>query len=948
MLRNLIVVAMLIGAAVPAAAVQGQPPVSQAAGVPALDQVDVLELDAIDPEVLLAEDERSKAAGVVGPLRFASPVDLEVGPATRGTWHEISGGRVWRLRLNAPNATDLNLGFSTFDLAAGATVHLISEDHEYSQGPYTAADRSHAGDFWTPVVPGSRAVVELFEPAGAEAASELVIGRIGRGYRDQFGLDRDGVKAGSCNIDVICPEGDPWRDEIRSVGVYSKDGFLACTGTMIMNVPGDFTPLFLTAAHCDVRAGNASSVVVYWNFESPVCGGLCCGSRSDSQSGAIFRAARDDNDVCLLELEEAPDPAHNVYFAGWDARDDTAPQASVGIHHPSTDEKAISFNDDPLRTDDSCINSGGVDSHWWVDQWEQGTTEPGSSGSGLWDPATHLLVGYLSGGLAACGNQEHDCYGKMSVGWDGPSAETRLRDWLDPAGTGTRHMAGANAAATILLAGYDSSDSCTSGDGHDNGVWEPGETVEIVPTLSATGPFSGITGTLTSQTAGVTVVDGSARWPDLASGDSAASRAPHLTLEIGDGVSCGTEVRLQLEVQAAGAGPFTYQITQPVGASLVPNVPVGIPDLSTVSSELVVAQDVTLTDVNVRVEIEHTWVRDLVVTLRSPSGTVVTLLDRAGCGDNDMNVTFDDASSFSLENHCQGTTPWYAGVAAPHQPLAAFNGQSSAGTWTLTVDDQAGGDTGRIVDWELITTPALSATCQACGGGGGQPGQHTYLVAGIARAPGAAGTNWRSKLAVLNRSGASAQVAFTYVRTSKIQQQSVTLANGQLMAWDDVALSLFGISGTSAGAVMVSADEPLIVTARTYNVASTGTFGQFLPGVGESQGLSPGGTGVISQLVRNSEFRTNIGFVNLRNSQCQAQVTLRNTAGSAVGSRRTVTIPAMGWQQDNDIFVNAGAGTQQDAYATVEVLTPGCTVWGYGSVVDQRTGDPTTVPMVVE
>ena len=67
-----------------------------------------------------------------------------------------------------------------------------------------------------------------------------------------------------------------------------------------------------------------------------------------------------------------------------------------------------------------------------------------------------------------------------------------------------------------------------------------------------------------------------------------------------------------------------------------------------------------------------------------------------------------------------------------------------------------------------------------------------------------------------------------------------------------------------------------------------------------------------------------------------------------MGSQRTLTVPADGWKQDNDIFQDANAGTHANAYATVEVLTSGCEVWGYGSVVDNRSGDPTTIPIQVE
>ena len=148
----------------------GAPPLSHTVQLAPIEQVAVLELEAIDPEALLAEDEAAKFEGGAKPERFASPVDVDVTLADAGTWERLpNGGWVWRLRVHAPNATDLNFGLTRYRLAEGATLHIWSEDYDYVEGPYTAADASHAGDLWTPVVPGERAVLELYEPAGARA-----------------------------------------------------------------------------------------------------------------------------------------------------------------------------------------------------------------------------------------------------------------------------------------------------------------------------------------------------------------------------------------------------------------------------------------------------------------------------------------------------------------------------------------------------------------------------------------------------------------------------------------------------------------------------------------------------------------------------------------------------------------------------------------------------------
>ena len=263
------------------------------------------------------------------------------------------------------------------------------------------------------------------------------------GYRF-FGEVR--AKQGSCNIDIVCNEADPYRDQARSVGVYTLNGVFNCTGSLLNNTAGDFRPFFLTADHCGVSAGNASTVVVYWNYESPSCGQLSGGSLDDNQSGSTLLANDFPSDFALLELDAMPDPSSNVYYAGWDVSGDT-PQSVVGIHHPSTDEKAIAIEGDTLLSVD--IGRGGQ-THWRVNAWDQGTTEPGSSGSCIFDQTSKACVGKLTGGFASCSSpNEFDVYGKLSVSWTGGGTDnTRLSNWLDPIDSRVTSLAGANPGDT--------------------------------------------------------------------------------------------------------------------------------------------------------------------------------------------------------------------------------------------------------------------------------------------------------------------------------------------------------------------------------------------------------------------------------------------------------------------------------------------------------------------
>ncbi len=153
------------------------------------------------------------------------------------------------------------------------------------------------------------------------------------------------------------------------------------------------------------------------------------------------------------------------------------------------------------------------------------------------------------------------------------------------------------------------------------------------------------------------------------------------------------------------------------------STPLPIPDDDNlgVADSLTVQAVGTVSDVNVDLYIEHTWVGDLVVVLSHvDSGTDVELIDRVtegagSCGIDDIDLTLDDQTDTSVQLQCAETSPAIDGVYLPAEPLAAFVGEAMAGTWRLRIIDQAGEDVGALVDWciELNTTaPVVSSwTC---------------------------------------------------------------------------------------------------------------------------------------------------------------------------------------------------------------------------------------------
>ncbi|MBA4342832.1 MAG: hypothetical protein C0423_11860 [Methylibium sp.] len=135
------------------------------------------------------------------------------------------------------------------------------------------------------------------------------------------------------------------------------------------------------------------------------------------------------------------------------------------------------------------------------------------------------------------------------------------------------------------------------------------------------------------------------------------------------------------------------------------NVPVSICDLCTVSSTLNFGSHLTLSDLNARVTLTHTFDSDLFITLISPKGTSVVLsANRGGSGNNFSNTLFDDEAAVAI---AAGNAP-FNGSFRPDGLLSAFDGQDAFGTWTLRISDQVGIDSGRLTSWGLELTGATN------------------------------------------------------------------------------------------------------------------------------------------------------------------------------------------------------------------------------------------------
>ena len=424
-----------------------------------LAQAEQLSLPTLDLPKLAAEDRALDGkAGV--PLRYGQVQafgDKALGLPERGlhaggSWTTTKDGREqWWLQLEAAQARNLALHFDAFRLPAGAELRVYAAGEKTPSLIYTDADNRMEGDLRTPMLDGAALRIELLVPKGARELARLELGSVVQGYRDPF-VALTQLKSGSCNIDVACPQGDAWRPQSRSVAHYtfnSGGGSFVCTGQLVAtgNTSQDISnPRFLTAHHCVSTAAEVQSMTMYWRYESPTCrtpGSAASGQQlprsantAATQSGASLLATHQPTDFTVVALSAPVPAAAEAWYSGWD-RSTTAPTGAIGIHHPAGHEKRISIDNDALTTGPSCIINGATaTTHWFVGAWDQGTTEGGSSGSGLWRRDSGRLVGVLSGGQASCtATDQFDCYGALDKGWTGGgTAATRMSDWLNRAG----------------------------------------------------------------------------------------------------------------------------------------------------------------------------------------------------------------------------------------------------------------------------------------------------------------------------------------------------------------------------------------------------------------------------------------------------------------------------------------------------------------------------------
>lgn len=293
--------------------------------------------------------------------------------------------------------------------------------------------------YWSPVIQGESLGVEVSLPPGT-AVNQLGFRITGISHLtlDPAQNEPEALipkAAASCNLDSRCyATWSPITNAVARITFVSGGYSYLCTGTLLNDTSSSNTPYFLTANHCISTQTVASTLSSYWFYYSSACNsGRVSSGMTQVSGGASLLYNSSTTDASFLRLSGSL--PSGVWFSGWTTSIPGIGISSTGLHNPTGDLQKISF----WLTDEyeTCQASGSgtftcapsnQSSATFVNVAQiSGTTEGGSSGSGVFLDNNQYLFGQLYGGDASCSNPS----GSTVYGLFGKTyANGNLGQWL--------------------------------------------------------------------------------------------------------------------------------------------------------------------------------------------------------------------------------------------------------------------------------------------------------------------------------------------------------------------------------------------------------------------------------------------------------------------------------------------------------------------------------------
>ena len=434
-----------------------------------VDFIPCVDMPPINIDSLIQEDNELDAQGIGRPFRFGYPIETNIG-MEEGNWTQIEqfNVNVWSICISSNNAYSLNFLLSDVRLSPSAELYLFNPEGYMVSGPITSSNiyTDMESTLPTTVLVGSSVIIQIIEPISDNMDSRIKISQVTHGYKNTFPFVANRKPKEdtfqeytllTCHNDVACyPD---WETESKGV-VRMINGSIACSGSLLNNAGDNLTTYVLTAFHCfDGPLGDKiwsyseisdiNKSIHEFGYKKKKCGLTSTITYYTYSSGCILRASHWVTDFILIELLNVDSCMfdENICFLGWD-RSETVPNSSTCIHHPLAIDMKITFADyvtlSPYVTwQYPYVSPPG--SYWCAFSYmsNSGSTQHGSSGAPLFD-MNNRVVGQLAMGNNLCpSDTAYQIYGRFDLSWEGGGTpDTRLKDWLDPAGTDTLFIDG--------------------------------------------------------------------------------------------------------------------------------------------------------------------------------------------------------------------------------------------------------------------------------------------------------------------------------------------------------------------------------------------------------------------------------------------------------------------------------------------------------------------------
>jgi hypothetical protein len=456
---------------------------------------------------------QSQMVGVPPQIGFPRDVAALGTPSATAaslTWGSLpSGGQAASFSIASPNAQGLRIGLRIYALPRDAVVrfYAVGASSAFEASGNTilgliaqnlaSGDTSEdANTYWSPVIDGTEAVVEIELPPGATRSQvKLAVPKIS--HLAVSATTQALGDASACNLDATCYSGT-WANTSNATAkmVFSELGSTyLCSGTLLNDLDSSTQiPFFLSANHCISTQTVASTLQTYWFYRSTSCNSGVPNPGSTSVGGGAtllyHSSMTDTTDTSFMRLNAAPPAGAN--YAGWSVTPPSLGTGVTAVHHPMGDLQKISFGSVDayqictIAAGEKffCSPSNATSGTFLEVPFTGGMTEAGSSGSGIF-LAGGYLIGQLYGGGGSCGSNV-GYYGRFDKAYS-----ASLHQWLNPSMTSFGLSVALTGAGTGTVTSVPAGVSCGA---NCSATYASGVSVVLTATPAAGSAFGGWSG----------------------------------------------------------------------------------------------------------------------------------------------------------------------------------------------------------------------------------------------------------------------------------------------------------------------------------------------------------------------------------------------------------------------------------------------------------------------